>query len=131
LKEDKLALDPDEALRRLGNLRKDIDELERFIGAGFVTEPPSGFPHQEPATGIEIPTKGWISYATKKPAGSEEPGWRYASDRENEVHPEVETLVDAIWEGGKVEQGGFTYTLSKDCKFLQRNRAGKSGRVKK
>jgi len=30
--------------------------------------------------------------------------------------------VDRIYESGKVEKEGFTYTLSKDGKFLQRRK---------
>lgn len=124
MRRDKLVLDPDEALRLLDKLRKDLDELGRFIGAGVVTKPPSEVPRQEAETevGAAIPQGGWTSYRTKAEAVPDEDGWRFASDRDGNVHPEIEALVDRIYESGKLEWGSFTYMLSKDGKFLQRRK---------
>lgn len=111
-----------------------INAQIRNILAGAIfreSKPESTSKSAMPETGVGIPTDGWTSYATKGPAGSNEPAWRFASDRDDRIYPEVEALVDRIYESGKVEQGGFTFTLSKDGKFLQRNRARKSGGFKK
>lgn len=118
----RVTVDADEALKLVEKLREDINELGRLIGAGFVTKPPSRVPRQEPETDVEIPTEGWTSYETKKEAGPYGDSWRFASDQDGNVHPEVEALVDRIYESGKVERGSFTYMLSKDGKFLQRRK---------
>lgn len=119
----KLVLDPEEALRLLDNLRKNVDEFGSFFSASFVVE---GSPHLPPSDGAEvvvtIPQEGWTSYETKEEAEPYVDGWRFTSDRDGNIYPEVEALINRIYESEKVERGSFIYTLSKDGKFLQRRR---------
>ena len=125
----RVTVDADEVIELLNEIRREInekiDDLGRFLARGMVTEPSKGTPRQEPETGIGVPTDGWTSYETKEEAGAYVDGWRFASDRDGKVYPEVEALVDRIYESGKVERGSFTYKLSKDGKFLQRRRGKK------
>lgn len=114
-----------EELLELLDKKDEIDRQIRSILAGAVYQEPKPASTSRPAipeTGIEIPPKGWTSYKTKAEAGPNEDSWRFASDRDGNVYPEVGALVDRIYESGKLERGSFTYTLSKDSKFLQRRK---------
>jgi hypothetical protein len=112
-----VVMDPEELNRLITDIEVRLRKLRELGAGGFTSKPVNLEAHAFDLDGINWRIKGGA-----KATLDDSFAFDFTADRNGTVPPEKKELVEYLKKNNSLVQNGFTITLSKDGKFLNRSR---------